>query len=249
MTPAAPDTAPLPVPPLHGRTVVVTGASRGIGAAVVRRVAALGARVVLVARGAGPLEALAAEIGGGVVLPCDLADAAAVARAAATITSSLGGVPDVIVNNAGAFAVTPAHEQDPDHFDSILAVNLGAPFRFLRAVLPAMRARGSGHVVTIGSIADRAIFPGNAAYAASKYGLRALHEVVRTELRGTGVRTTLVSPGPTDTTLWDPLDPDTNPGFTPRAAMLPAAAVADAVSYALLAPASVNIDELRLSRA
>ncbi len=249
MTTAAPDTAPSSGLPLHGRTVVVTGASRGIGAAVVRRVAILGARVVLVARGADQLQAMADEIGGGIVVPCDLADAVAVTRAAATIARHLNGAPDVIVNNAGAFAVTPAHEQDPDHFEVMLAVNLSAPFRFLRAFLPTIRARGSGHVVTIGSIADRAIFPGNAAYAASKFGLRALHEVLRAELRGTGVRTTLVSPGPTDTTLWDPLDPDGTPGFTPRADMLPAAAVADAVGYALVTPASVNIDELRLSRA
>jgi len=117
----------------------------------------------------------------------------------------------------------------------------------VRAFLPAMRERGSGHLDTLGSVADRNIFPGNAAYSASKYGLRALHEVLRAELRGSGVRATLVSPGPVNTELWDPIDPDNRPGFTPRAQMLGAAEVADAIRWVLAAPASVNVDELRLS--
>lgn len=235
---------------LAGRTALVTGASRGIGSAIARRLAAEGGRVALVARGADALEELAGEIGGGAfAVPCDVADADAVSHAVEAIGRRLDGAPDVIVNNAGVFAVAPAHEQDPDAFDTMLSTNLGAPFRIVRALLPAMRARASGHIVTIGSIADRATFPGNAAYAASKYGLRALHEVLRAELRGSGVRTTLVSPGPTDTPLWDPLDPDATPGFTPRAEMLSADAVADAVAYAVLVPPSVNVDELRLSRA
>ena len=71
-----------------------------------------------------------------------------------------------------------------------------------------MRAAGRGDVVTIGSIADRNTFPENGAYAASKYGLRAFHEVLRQEVRGSGVRATLVSPGPVDTPLWDPVNPD-----------------------------------------
>jgi NADP-dependent 3-hydroxy acid dehydrogenase YdfG len=92
------------------------------------------------------------------------------------------------------------------------------------------------------------VFPGNAAYAASKHGLRALHEVVRAELRGSGVRATLVSPGPVDTELWNAIDTESSGGFTPRSQMLDADAVADAVHYALVAPASMNVDELRLSR-
>jgi NADP-dependent 3-hydroxy acid dehydrogenase YdfG len=92
------------------------------------------------------------------------------------------------------------------------------------------------------------VFPENGAYAASKHGARALHEVLRLELRGSGVRATLVSPGPVDTSLWDAIDPDRRPGFTPRSAMLDATAVADAVVYAVTRPGAVNIDELRLSR-
>ena len=235
--------------PLAGRTALVTGASRGIGAAVARRLAHEGARVALVARSERALEALAAELGNGAVAAaCDLhlPGAADVVQAA---LDDLGAEsPDILVNNAGAFLIAPAHETSVDVFRETLELNLTAPFAFVRAFLPEMRRRGSGHIVTLGSIADRAVFPGNAAYAASKHGLRALHEVLRAELRGSGVRTSLVSPGPVDTGLWDVVDPDRNAGFTPRAQMLGADDVADALAYVVTAPEQLNVDELRLSR-
>ena len=181
-------------------------------------------------------------------LPCDLGDPEAVGRTLDSLRDATGGGPDVVVNNAGAFFIAPAHDTSVRQFGDMLAVNLTAPFAVVRALLPAMRVKGRGHIVTIGSIADRATFPGNAAYAASKYGLRALHEVLRAELRGTGVRASLVSPGAVDTELWDPIDPDRQPGFTPRASMLAPEAVADAVHYVVTAPEFLNVDELRLSR-
>ena len=235
--------------PLVGRTALVTGASRGIGAAVARRLAASGMRVALLARDAERLESIAREIGGGAfALQCDVQDARAIARTMEALQARLGDAPDVIVNNAGAFAVRPAVETSVAMLQETLAVNLAAPFAVVHAVLPAMLVRRTGHLVTIGSIADRTAFPGNAAYAASKFGVRALHEVMRAELRGTGVRATLVSPGAVDTELWDPIDPDNAPGFTPRAEMLSPDAVADAVHYVVGAPAELNVDELRLSR-
>jgi len=233
--------------PLAGRWVLVTGASRGIGAEVARRLAIDGARLALVARSREPLEALARELAA-VAIPCDVADDVAVADAVSRIAQLTHGSPDVIVNNAGSFTIQPVHETSVERFRETLEVNVVAPFSFARAFLSAMQARGHGHIVTIGSIADRAVFPGNAAYAASKHGLRALHEVLRAELRGSGVRASLVSPGPVDTDLWDPIDPDNQPGFTPRAQMLTAGDVADAVRWVVLAPESVNVDELRLSR-
>ena len=234
---------------LSGRVALVTGASRGIGAAVARRLAAEGARVGLLARSEGPLRALADEIGGGAFdIPCDLTQDGAAELAAGALHEVCGRAPDLLVNNAGAFLVAPTAETTLAEFRSTVETNLIAPFALVSAFLPGMRTRGDGHVVTIGSIADRAIFPGNAAYSASKFGLRALHEVMRAELRGTGVRTSLVSPAAVDTELWNEIDPDNRAGFTPRAMMLPAGAVADAVLYALLAPPTVNVDELRLSR-
>ena len=232
---------------LARRIAVVTGASRGIGLATARRLTALGARVVMLARGRERLDREAAALPGALALACDVGDRIAVREAAESIASEVG-TPDVLVNNAGLFALTPVETTDPDEFARTLETNLVAPFTFVRAFLGPMRERGSGHVVTVGSIADRATFPGNGAYAASKYGARALHEVMRAELRGSGVRASLVSPGPTDTALWDPIDPDARPGFTPRAAMLSPDAVADAIAWAVTRDPAVNVDELRLSR-
>jgi NADP-dependent 3-hydroxy acid dehydrogenase YdfG len=224
----------------------VTGASRGIGAELAHRLAADGARLALIARSRDALTTLADELGAEPVV-CDVGVATQIARAAERIETLAGGAPDVVVNNAGIFSIAAAHKTSVEQFRRTLDVNLVAPFALVHAFLPGMRARGSGHLVTLGSVADRNIFAGNAAYSASKYGLRAMHEVLRAELRGTGVRASLVSPGPEDTDIWDPIDPDNRPGFTPRAQMLRAADVAEAIRWVIAAPAAVNVDELRFS--
>jgi NADP-dependent 3-hydroxy acid dehydrogenase YdfG len=234
---------------LAGRTAVVTGASRGIGLAVARALSVAGARVVLIARGATPLAQAAESCGPqAVALPCDLSRADEVAHALQGIARAIG-LPDLLVNNAGAFALGAVEHMPPDEVERMLSLNLLAPYRLMHGLLPGMRARASGHLITIGSIADRVTYPENAGYAAGKFGARAMHEVVRQELRGTGVRASLVSPAPVDTALWDAIDPDARPGFPARAQMLQAAAVADAVCWVATRPAEVNIDELRLSRA
>lgn len=233
---------------LAGQIALVSGASRGIGLEIARSLSDAGMRVAMLARSEAQLRARAAEIGAlGVPLVCDVTNPDAVRRLAEHVTTLFGGPPDAIVNNAGVFSLANVERTDPLDFKAAIDVNLIAPFLLTRAFLGAMRTRGSGHIVMIGSVADRATFPENGSYAASKFGLRALHEVLRAELRGTGLRTTLVSPGPVDTTLWDRIDPDTRPGFTPRRQMLPARAVAEAVRFALTQPADVNVDELRLS--
>ncbi len=234
---------------LAGRTAVVTGASRGIGLATARALAAAGARVAMLARSADILAREAAAIGERAMpVPCDVTRRDQIADAAERVVMQHGGAPDILVNSAGAFQLARIEETSAATFTEILDVNLVAPFLFLRAFLGGMRERGSGHIVTIGSIADRATFPENGAYAASKFGARALHEVIRGELRGSGVRATLVSPGPVDTALWDSIGPDARAGFTPRAAMLGADAVADVVLFVVTRSREVNVDELRLSR-
>jgi len=237
---------------LTGRTAVVTGASRGIGAATTRALAAAGARVALVARGTDGLRALAAaltaEFGDGhLVAPADCTDAVDVAALAAAVTQWAHGAPDILVNNAGIYPRAPLHEQDAEQFAATLDANLTAPFRVLRAFLPAMRARGSGHIVTIGSVADRSIYDANGAYSASKFGLRALHDVLYAESRGTGVRATLVAPGPVDTDIWDPHEAALGQTLRARDTMLRPDDVARAVFYAVSQPAHVTVYELRLS--
>jgi NADP-dependent 3-hydroxy acid dehydrogenase YdfG len=230
------------------RTAIVTGASRGIGLAIAEVLIGDGVRVAMVARGTAVLEQHAARLGPlALPTPCDVGDASAVARAVSTVGDAFGGAPDVVVSNAGLFVLAPVEATSLEDFRATLDVNLVAPFLLARAVLPAMRAARRGHLITIGSIADHTTFPENGAYAASKHGVRALHEVLRAELRGSGVRATLVSPGPVDTSLWDDIDPDSRAGFTPRRDMLAPDAVAAAVRYVVRQPADVNVDELRLS--
>ncbi|MEO6446089.1 MAG: SDR family oxidoreductase [Gemmatimonadaceae bacterium] len=233
---------------VDGLQVVVTGASRGIGLAIARRLVEEGARVAMLARTASDLQQEATLMGERAWdVPCDLADGGAVERALERILERMGP-PDILVNNAGAFLLGALGSTSGPDVQRVFDVNLAAPYRLTNAVVPAMRERGRGHIVTIGSIADRHPFPENGAYAASKFGVRAMHEVLREELRGTGVRASLVSPGPVDTPLWDPIAPDDRPGFTPRASMLRAEAVADAVLWVVTRPEAVNIDELRLTR-
>ncbi len=165
-------------------------------------------------------------------IPCDVTREADVDRAAAQLAAD-GRVPDILVNNAGSFLLKPLADTTAAEFRAQLEVNLVGPFLVLRAFLPAMRRRGSGHIVTIGSVADHVALPGNAAYAASKYGVRGLHEVLTAELAGSGLQTTLLSPGATDTTLWDGIDREANPGLPERSAMARPADVAREVVEAV----------------
>lgn len=226
--------------PLDGRLALVTGASRGIGAAIARALAGAGARVARVARHLAD-----SDEGPWLDLPCDLTDAEQVERLAESLLRS-AGVPVVVVNNAGGFLLRPLEQTTAAEFEAQLALNLRGSFLLARAFLPPMRDAGGGAFISIGSVADHTGFPENAAYAASKYGLRGLHETLAAEYRGTGVRLTLVSPGATDTTIWDPFDPERRPGFPPRTAMLRPEDVADAVLFAATRPEHVHVDWIRM---
>ncbi len=234
---------------LSGRRVLVTGASRGIGFATARLFAAHGATVVMVARHVETLREAARVVGPlASILPCDVSDADAVSAMVREVAVRFTGGPDIVVNNAGVFELAFLQETDAASFRRAVDTNLVAPFLLMRAFLPGMIERAGGHFITIGSISDRAIFPENSAYSASKFGARALHEVLRTETRGSGVRASLISPSAVDTPLWDALDPESRPGFAPRSAMLAADAVADAVLWVASRAPEVNVDELRLGR-
>jgi len=227
-------------PPLFGRTAVVSGASRGIGLAVADELGAAGAHVVRLAR-----SLMDGEGERRTDVRCDVGDPQAVARMAGRVLAA-HGAPDVVVNAAGVFLVKPLAETTPEEFRGQLDGNLLAPFLVLRAFLPAMVRRGRGLIVTIGSVADHRAFAGNAAYGAAKTGLRGLHAVLERELSASGVRATLVSPGPVDTALWDAVDPDSKPGFTPRSRMLRPEDVAEAVLFVATRREDVHIPELRI---
>ena len=162
--------------------------------------------------------------------------------------SKMKGAPDILVNNAGLFRVAVADETSGETFIEVINTNLVAPFLFVRAFLSDMKKRKSGHIITLGSIADRTIYTGNAAYSAAKFGLRAVHEVLRAELRGSGVKTSLISPAATNTEMWNGIT-ITDPAGKPHSTrpMLEPDDVVRAVMFALTQPERVNVDELRLS--
>jgi NADP-dependent 3-hydroxy acid dehydrogenase YdfG len=233
---------------LSGRTAVVTGASRGIGAGIAEALADQGVRVALVARTESRLKEIAARIGSSIPIVCDVSDPKSVERATGRIAAELKGAPDILVNNAGIFRVAVVEQTTADSFIEMINTNLVGPFLFVRAFLAEMKGRHRGHIVTIGSIADKTIFTGNAAYSAGKFGLRAIHEALRAELRGTGVRASLISPAATDTDIWNDVavtDPVANPHS--KRPMLDPGDVVAAVMFALTQPDKVNVDELRLS--
>jgi NADP-dependent 3-hydroxy acid dehydrogenase YdfG len=227
--------------------VVITGATGGIGVAVAKALRARGANLALVARRRGRLEENARQLGG-TPFAADLTDAAQVGALGASLTRLFGDVPDVVINAAGAFDLAPIASTSVATFDAMLNTNLRAPFLLTQALLPRMLERKAGHIVSIGSIAGRQAFPGNGAYSASKFGLRGLHEVLQQELKGSGVRATLIEPAATDTALWEAVDYEQNPGLPAAEAMLAADDVARCVVFAVEQPATVNIKYMGVER-
>jgi uncharacterized protein len=174
---------------LRGRTVLLTGATGGLGHAIARRLAAEGATLVLTGRRAEVLEPLAAELGGRAVA-CDLADRAAVARLAA----EQAGV-DVLVANAALPASGALASFSVEELDRALDVNLRAPMVLAHALTPGMVERGAGHVVLMSSLSGKSGQAGTSVYSATKFGLRGLGQGLREDLHGTGVGVSAVFPG------------------------------------------------------
>ncbi|WP_433074860.1 SDR family NAD(P)-dependent oxidoreductase [Dactylosporangium sp. CA-052675] len=178
---------------IANRVALVTGASSGIGEATALRLAGAGARLVLHGRDRDRLSQLAERTGGFAVVG-DLAEPGAAERLAAE-ADRLGGGVDILVNNAGVGWAGPFGEMAPDDIARLVAVNLVAPMRLTRALLPGMRDRADGHVMFVTSIAGRTGVAGEAVYSASKAGLDAFAESLRLETRGTGVGIGVFVPG------------------------------------------------------
>ncbi|MER7502002.1 3-hydroxybutyrate dehydrogenase [Nonomuraea pusilla] len=172
---------------LTGRTALVTGAGGGIGAACARRLAAAGARVLVVDRRAEAAEKVAAEIGGAAVV-ADLADPG--------FAAALPDEPvDIVVNNAGFQHVAPVEEFPPEVFSAMMKVMVEAPFLIARRVLPGMYARGWGRFVNISSVHGLRASPYKAAYVTAKHALEGLSKVLAVEGAAHGVTSTCVCPG------------------------------------------------------
>lgn len=183
---------------ISGSTILITGASSGIGAAVARLAARRGARVLLLARTESALEQVAAEIraagGHAGVFPADLTDPGAVERVAARILAE-AGPPDMLISNAGAGRWLFVHETSPAEMVEQMAMPYFAAFYITRALLPAMRRRGRGRLVYVNSPAALLAWPGAAGYTAARWALRGFAEALAAELHGSGLRVSTVIPG------------------------------------------------------
>ena len=233
------------------KTIFVTGASAGIGAASARAFAAAGDRVILAARSADALDALADEIdaahgaGTATTLVLDVTDAQAHLDALADLEI------DVAVLNAGlAKGLRPVWENTPAEIDAMVDTNVKGVLHGIRAVVPGMLARGRGHVITIGSTAGHAVYAGGVVYCATKHAVLAITDGLKVDLHGTPIRVTAVSPGLVETDFslvrfgGDAERADAV--YSDTVALTPED-VADAVVYCAHAPARVNVQELLLT--
>jgi len=191
--------------PLVGQVAIVTGAGRGIGAAIARKLATLGATAVLLGRTQATLDGTARSIldagGKAEVIPCDVTLLHQLEYAATRVDSTFGRA-DILVNNAGVGGFTDAlHNLQPDDWDRILNTNLRGVYYAIRSFAPLMIRGYSGHIINISSLAGKNALPNGAAYAASKWGLNGLSYSVAEELRGHNIRVSVVCPGSTETEL------------------------------------------------
>ncbi len=229
---------------LAGQVALVTGAGRGIGRAVALGFAREGATVVLAARTARELDAVAREIEGAggraLAVPADVRREEAVAALVGQTLQAHGRI-DLLVAAAGTAAFGPLAETMPADWDEMMAVNLRAPFLCCRAVLPAMVQQRSGTIILIGSVVTSRTLPGSAAYTASKYGLLGLARVLAEELRPHGVRVGVLSAGAVDTALWDAV-----PSPPARSRMLRPEQVAEAALLMAAQPPTATLEEITL---
>jgi 3-hydroxy acid dehydrogenase/malonic semialdehyde reductase len=235
-------------------TVFVTGASSGFGAAVARRFAADGARVVAAARRVERVEALASEFGSRILpLTLDVRDRPAVAAA---VAAAIAGLPaefaaiDVLVNNAGlALGLNPAQDADLDDWDQMIDTNCKGLVYCTRAILPGMVARRRGHVISLGSVAGTYPYPGGNVYGGTKAFVHQFSLNLRSDLHGTGVRVTCVEPGMADTEFsLVRFSVDKGKADNVYAGMQPMTAddIAESIHWAATMPEHVNVNTIEL---
>jgi NAD(P)-dependent dehydrogenase (short-subunit alcohol dehydrogenase family) len=187
---------------LEGRTALVTGASRGIGAGIAAALDAAGARVALAARTGDALAEVAARLSGDpIVIESDLEDPEAPARLAAEAEGALGGV-DVLVNNAALGARLLLEDLDAALIDRLHAVNVRAPLLLIQALAPGMAARGRGSIIGLSSVSGIVGTPHRNMYAATKGAIDAMTRSLASELGPRGIRINSVAPGVVDTDMW-----------------------------------------------
>ena len=225
---------------------LITGASRGIGAAAARRFAAAGYELLLLARSQTALSALAEELRGLTAsvtcAPLDLSDPHGIAAGLDQLCGQ-GGTPDVVINNAGMAYTGPMVEMPLEQWQSLLQLNLTAVFQVCQALVPRMRSHGGGHLIQVSSHAATNVFPNWGAYCVSKAALASFSRCLASEERGHGIRVSTLTLGAVDTPLWDSETVDSS---FDRRVMLDSGRAADALLYLAQQPATQVVEDLTL---
>ncbi|MGI9295520.1 MAG: SDR family NAD(P)-dependent oxidoreductase [Pseudomonadales bacterium] len=185
---------------LKGKHAVITGAGRGIGAAIVDQLAAADAKVSLLGRNLEPLQTKAAELPGATAIVCDVTDAAAVQSAFAKAVAASGGV-DILVNNAGAAESLPFKKTDCEHLQRMLDVNLIGPYQCMQAVVEGMVEKNAGRIINVASTSALKGYRYVSAYAAAKHAILGMSRCLALELADKGVTVNAVCPGFTETDI------------------------------------------------
>jgi NADP-dependent 3-hydroxy acid dehydrogenase YdfG len=235
---------------ISGKVVVITGASSGLGEATARYLAERGAMVVLGARRAARLRALADEIAGtggkATALVTDVTDAAQVQALVDTAVAQYGRI-DVILNNAGVMPHSPLERRKIDDWNRTIDINIKGVLYGIAAALPHMQRQKSGHIINVSSVAGHRVGPGGAVYSATKTAVRVISEGLRQEVKPWNLRTTIISPGAIDTELPNSItEADVAKGigqFYEQYA-IPADSFARAVAFAISQPEDVDINEI-----
>jgi NADP-dependent 3-hydroxy acid dehydrogenase YdfG len=231
------------------KTVLITGASSGIGEATALRLASDGHRLFLGARRTERLEAVVERIGGAAggaasFRRLDVTDAEDVRRFVADATDTYGGA-DVMINNAGVMPLSALAENKVDEWNRMIDVNIRGVLHGISAALPVMRAQGSGHIVNVASIGAHEVEPTAAVYCATKFAVWAISEGLRKEQSG-DIRVSVISPGVTESELAESIaDEQARDAMRDyRALAIPASAIADAIAFAIGQPPAVDVNEI-----
>jgi NADP-dependent 3-hydroxy acid dehydrogenase YdfG len=235
---------------LADKVIVITGASSGMGAAAARHLAAKGASVVLGARRADRIEALAAEIteegGKATAVVTDVTKREDLQKLVDTAVETYGRI-DVLINNAGVMPLSPLERLKVDEWDQMIDVNLKGVLYGIAAAIPYMKEQKSGHIISLSSVAGHKLFAGSAVYSATKFGVRAISEGLRQEVKPYNIRTTVISPGAVKTELLDHISEkdvqQANQDYVGEVGV-PAETFARLVAFAIGEPAEVDINEI-----
>ena len=233
---------------IHGKVVVITGASSGLGEATARHLAGLGGRLVLGARRLDRLESLKAELGSRsvTVQKTDVSDRDQVKALIDHAVETYGRI-DVLLNNAGLMPQSPLERGKIEDWDRMIDVNIKGVLYGIAAALPHMKRQKSGHIINVSSVAGHKVRAGGAVYSATKTAVRVISEGLRQEVKPYNIRTTIISPGAVQSELPDSItEPDIAKGTRDfyAAVAIPADLFARMVAFAMSQPDEVDINEI-----